>query len=291
MQCSNNMKQLGLALHGYCETHGCFPPAGIGYGWCTNQTSADPSVHNSSGLIMLLPYLEQQGLYDLYDQRQCACTATGGSGALAGDPVTTSNNAKVVSTRVTAFICPSDSGEPYLDEAVDPPQYCIKPGSGLKGAKTNYDFSVNYQSYARCNYWTQICALGTSDQIARRRMFGENSNCLVVDVKDGLSNTIAMGETLYSVYNGRCPAWGYRAWVMVGVDVGYNKLHGINSWAFNGTYTPGVLGTFASVGSSHPGGAHVLFGDGSVHFLNENTDLSTLEALSGMADGQVVSAP
>jgi prepilin-type N-terminal cleavage/methylation domain-containing protein/prepilin-type processing-associated H-X9-DG protein len=290
IHCGNNVKQLGVALHGYHETYGCFPPAGIAYGWCAGSAQyGDKKILNANGLMMLLPYLEQTPLYDMYDQKQCACNLMSGgtaaytsTGTLCGDPVT-SGNAKVVSTRAAVFGCPSDAGDPYLDETKVWNKYVVKPGSGVKGVKTNYDFSVNQESML-CNYWKH-------SGLAKRQMFAENSDCRIADVKDGTSNTIAMAETLYDVYNGPGMAWGYRAWVMIGVDVAYG---GINNWAFNdGTYkpTPGRLGSWSYAGSLHPGGAHVLMADGSVHFLSENTDSVILERLTSMADGQIVAIP
>jgi prepilin-type N-terminal cleavage/methylation domain-containing protein len=288
LQCGNNLKQLGVALHGYHEAHGCFPPAGVAYGWCGNPQYGDKTVHNASGLMMLLPYVEQMSLYNSYDQKQCACSLMAGppwggasSGTLSGDPVS-SGNAKIVSTRLAVFSCPSDTGEPYLD---DSPYYGIKPGSGFRGAKTNYDVSADIVGYSECNYWSRA-------NVGTRRMFGENSKCRMADVRDGASSTIAMAETLYNVYNGQCSAWGYRAWVMVGIDVG---LGGINNWTnIYGTYVepiPGRLATWASAGSLHPGGAHVMVADGSVHFLNEDTDSVILEQLSAIADGKAVAIP
>ena len=102
MQCTNNMKQLGVALHGYHATHECFPPEGIAYGFCCPNPSNptfphDTSIHNGSGLVMLLPYLDQVPLYSEFDQTQCAsnvlgwltCSPPGAS--LAGDAVTSGN--------------------------------------------------------------------------------------------------------------------------------------------------------------------------------------------------------
>ena len=65
MTCSNNLKQLGIALHNYHDTYTRFPPAGLNYGWC--QTPPPPTnfpqdrILNANGLAMMLPYYEQRG--------------------------------------------------------------------------------------------------------------------------------------------------------------------------------------------------------------------------------------
>jgi prepilin-type N-terminal cleavage/methylation domain-containing protein len=70
-QCTNHMKQMGLALHNYHSSFNCFPPGGINYGWASNASTepADKLVLNFNGLVCLLPYVEQQALYDKYDFR------------------------------------------------------------------------------------------------------------------------------------------------------------------------------------------------------------------------------
>ena len=71
-QCTNNMKQLGLALHNYHDTHLVFPPAGLDYGLAMTGGTEPPgkTVKNMNGLVLLLPYLEQQPLFDKFDCRQ-----------------------------------------------------------------------------------------------------------------------------------------------------------------------------------------------------------------------------
>ena len=156
MQCGNNLKQIGLALHGYHAAYICFPPAGIGYGWCSYPT--EKYILNASGLMMLLPYLEQTGMYNAYDQNHCACDLTVGfppssantaTGQLMGDPVT-DGNAKVVSMPLAVYTCPSDAGDPL--EPISP-YYGIKNGnSTYRSAKTNYDFSVSTYKQI-CDWW------------------------------------------------------------------------------------------------------------------------------------------
>ena len=294
MQCSNNLKQIGLALHNYHAAQKSFPPGGLGYGWCgwsSHPEWSTPSVHNKNGLLMLLPYLEQQPLYDGFDQRQCACNNTDGNGcsscrepndaqgALAGD-VEASGNAQVVSQRLAVFSCPSDNGDPFLPAGDR--NYGVKTGTDYRGAKTNYDFSTSNDFY--CSAWKR-------ETSRSRRMFGEDSDTRVADVLDGTSHTIAVAETCYDVWNGRCPAWGYRAWVMVGIDVGRYQ---INRWNWP-PYLPeprrGQLRSWAHAGSLHPGGCHLLLADGSVHFAMETTDLVVLEALSSMAGSDLAKFP
>jgi len=293
--CTNNMKQLGLALHNYHSAHGSFPPAGIGYGWCRypgHPEWCSPVVLNISGWTMMLPYLEQQPLYDQYDMEQCATNAMHGNpsccgpneaqGELAGDSVT-SGNAKVMSTRLDIFACPSDTGRPFL--SATSACYGIKPGSGYAGAKTNYDFSVDgtHSTGYSCNSYKR-------KPMRLKRMFGENSGTRFRHVGDGTACTIAIAETCYEVVNGECAAWGYRGWVQVGIDVGTN---GINQWDSHWVTIPrrGTLGSWAFAGSLHPGGCHVTFADGSVHFLMETTDTVILEALSTMAGKDFVQVP
>src|SRR5262249_60117323 len=100
-----------------------------------------------------------------------------------------------------------------------------------------------------------------------RRMFGENSDTRQAMIVDGTSNTVMIAETTLEVYNGRTPAWAYRGWVQVGIDPG---LAVINDWTYNSSTgpivpQPGRVGSWARMGSRHPGGAHAAFADGSVH--------------------------
>jgi prepilin-type N-terminal cleavage/methylation domain-containing protein len=289
-QCLSNFRQLGVALHNYHAAVGRFPPSGLGYGWCKYpQYNAGATAQNVNGLLLMLPYLDLQAMYDQYNHSAAAsnvmlgyCSPCGAAGPLAGDPVT-SGNATIVARRLSIFTCPSDSGPPFLGSDQ---WYGIANGQPYYGAKTDYDFSVDgtMDTGYECQGWSRR---------ARnvRRMFGESSTTQVRDVTDGTAHTIAMAETLYEILNGECAPWGYRGWVQVGVDVG---TKGVNAWSSDwtgGTPRWGQLGTWASAGSMHPGGCHVLLGDGSAQFLSETTDTIVLEYISTMAGGETVSYP
>ena len=275
--CQNNFKQIGLALHSFHAIRRGFPPGGMDYGWCQHPANGGTqTVRNYNGLLFLLPHLEESVIYEQFDQDHAAlnrtqgnnhcCAPTSTLGVLLGD-AGTSGNFELSKTLLQVFICPSDIGEPFLD---------------TEAAKTNYDFSAskNFQ----CGEWSRA-------DPTTQRMFGENSTTRAANITDGLSNTIAMAETLRDLFSGRATAWGHRDWVMVGIDVGRNK---INSWQWpNVIEEPrrSQLREFAHAGSLHGDGTHVLMADGSTQFLSESTDQFVRERLAAMADGQVVDFP
>lgn len=286
-QCGNNLRQLGLALQRYHESYACFPPGGIGFGWCRYPEYGDPHVLNRNGLVLLLPYLEQEALHAKMDSSQCnanimsgagctGCEPNASLGVLSGD-AETSGNAALETKILSVLACPSDAGDPYLPAG--DVYYGIKPGTAHRGAKTNYDFIA--RGNFECNFWNR-------EPKESRYMFGENSRTSAAMVRDGLSTTAAMAERTYNVLNGSGVAWAYRGWVMTGVD----PAHGLNRWEFY-TYPriPGRLGSWQYGGSQHPGGANLLLGDGSVHFYSETTALPLLEGISTIAARDRVMVP
>lgn len=277
-QCKNNLKQIGLALHNYLDVHSVFPPATIAKGQC-NTGKTNPLVLNATGWTMLLPFIDQGPMYNLYDHNQAAGHYTAGAlaGTLVGD-ADLSGNAEIVSTPLTVLTCPSDDGDPF--QQLGSPHYSITSTSQFQGAKTSYDFSV-INDYYNCNGWR-------SRSSTTRRMFEDNSYCKPRDVTDGMSNTVAVAETRFSVYNGRAPSWGYRGWVMIGIDFG---TYPINQTYYTGVDRAPALGSWAYPGSLHVGGCQVVLGDGSVRFVSENIDSNTRRKMASMADGEVVEIP
>ena len=68
MKCSNNLKQIALALHNYLSAMGTFPSGGKSYSWCGNSSNTgDSTTYNGNGLLLLLPYLEQSALYQKFN--------------------------------------------------------------------------------------------------------------------------------------------------------------------------------------------------------------------------------
>lgn len=296
--CKNNLKQIGLALHNYHDTHSVFPYSVSHAGAITAGTAAPGSsarapentVLNHRGWLMLLPYLDQAPLYNQVDFSLATGAYIRGGGNLPGglapgDPGNA--NDLVVSQSLTALLCPSDNGPTHYT-TTSSANYSIAPGSTTElGAFTNYDFSVQRTSSSD-NIWAQ-------ESLATKRLFGIDSCSKIRDITDGTSNTVAVAETLRSTWNGVSQTWGYAKWVGHGVDLTYSR--GINfnvccSWDSPPfARTPVLtsrLGDWSTVGSNHTGGAQVVLADGSVRFISENIDATTRNRLAYISDGQPV---
>jgi prepilin-type N-terminal cleavage/methylation domain-containing protein/prepilin-type processing-associated H-X9-DG protein len=296
MSCTNNMKQLGLALHNYHDTYKVFPSATYSHKACNPNAAAVPSnpAMNASGWLTALPFFEQGSVADRYNKNECPSIATASGAAspspLIGNPVTNGNGA-LVCEKLPIFICPSNPSKDWFISlaAANTVFYCVSPGSNMQGAHTNYDFSVNCTVI--CNHWGS-----TLNPQNVKRMFGENSNTTLGMVTDGTSNTIMIGETTLDVVNGEGNAWGFRGWVMIGVDPACTQQtgRGINVW-FRATTPnariPGQLGSWAWAGSNHPGGCNFVMGDGSVSFVSQTIDFTLLTNLSTMSGGIPASLP
>lgn len=300
-QCQNNCRQIGVALHNYHDAHKVFPPGGLDYGWSGDMAGtgatepANKLVKNTNGLALLLPYLEQQTMHSRLNFGE-AFSHVGPAPQTQGNirpsirPIAgnagTSGNAAVLGEIVPVFVCPSDRRDMiYLGTTG---VYAILNGSGVAGVKTNYDFSAYRSDYWTFNDWTTMSP-------SVKRMFGENSDTNTASVTDGTSNTIAVGETCHWVANGSCPAWGFRGWVMTGVDlaVGINEftIPATYTWVADRTTILGRLRDWGLVGSAHPGGANIVLGDASVRFVSENTDRTVLAAIATMSNAEVVQVP
>lgn len=275
--CKNNLKQLGLALHNYNETHKVLPYSVSHSGSCSggSASTAGTVTLNHRGWLLLLPFLEQSNLYNKFNSSVASGSYNPSGGTIVAPGAAGNPNDEVVSTIVKAFHCPSDS-TPEVYTTTSSPHYSISPGnSTLQGVFTNYDFSTNSE-YSTCTNWGSL-------GITSRPMFGFNGCAKFRDVTDGMSNTVAVVETTRYVANGEGTAWGFAKWVGNGTNfAGAN----INTWYATGPV--GYLASWGYSGSLHTGGCHVLLGDGAVRFVSENIDATTRVYLSYIGDGKVL---
>jgi type II secretory pathway pseudopilin PulG len=280
--CKNNMKQIGLSLHNYHETHRVFPPSAVttianivdcpGYG-----------VPDISAFTLLLPYIDQAPLYNLYNFD----LGQGGGSSPLGRNV----NANVSNNNIPSLICPSDP-----NQLVQITGACVKapfPACENNGG-TNYTLCAG--NVAAWPFVTNNQAGNFSPDIGG--LFLTNGKKSLADVTDGSSNTFAGGEVLWVDHsynyssgngNGGKPSWS----AGIGTQIAFSSAGGINAnWPCKGpttTVNHGTCGTArnAALQSKHVGGAHVLMADGAVRFLSENISQTTLDALATRATGEV----
>jgi prepilin-type N-terminal cleavage/methylation domain-containing protein/prepilin-type processing-associated H-X9-DG protein len=268
MQCANNLKQLGLGLHNYHSTYNCFP-AGDSIGL---PTQCDPAsdCRGNSIWIQLLPYLEMQGIYDTYDQKVKWGWANW---------IFTAAGKACTAQPVTGYRCPSDpDGQKYPNIR----NYFAVSGGKTPATGSNGNGNVYTDGLFTINRW-----------FAMR------------DIKDGSSNTIAIGESSHHHWDG--PAGGYP---------GYQTPEGGPTfWSWGGAcYPTGITGyaharcarsTRYAINSTlvltnsnrdvpftsrHPGGAHFVCADGHVSFLSDTIDLLRVyQPLSTIAGEEVIS--
>lgn len=276
-QCANKMKQLGVALHNYLDTHKVFPPAQVANRDCANAATLVPQGYtamNLNGLVLLLPFLEHQALYDQADFLSAFGTGVHTSitpvPPLAGGGVSAANAAFVAQNAPPPFVCPSDADEAYR-------------------RRTNYDFIV-YRAWDRCSQWG-------SNGPTTRTMFEDNSFCSTQHITDGTSNVVAMTESFRSCCcNGSNAEWAQRGYTQVGLSLlrnppnytYYNVTWGTPPYECSVQYAGKRLGDWMNTGSFHPGGLHILLGDASVRFMSETSDATLRNRLSVIADGEPI---
>jgi prepilin-type N-terminal cleavage/methylation domain-containing protein/prepilin-type processing-associated H-X9-DG protein len=301
MQCSNNLKQMGLGIHNYESAYKQVLPRRGGTAGGGNGSRFDGNYRRVSGFVFMLPFIEQTAMAD-----QVASGATlsngwvippGGPAGWFGHP-----EWQPWRTQVPTYLCPSD----------------LNPGQQGNTAGNSYAFSLGDSMGTNWN----------ADNFNSRGMFGTH---LVVrrfrDAIDGLTNTIAMSERPWPMGNiGLTTAAGQRSlgvtvvhpavmtspvtclanaagtqlvpgvqfkarfgslWTDAQVErVGFNTVLAPNSVSCVNDANPNAdsTGGAANAGSYHPGGVNALLMDGSVRFITSSIDTGNT-ALPAVASG------
>jgi len=296
-QCTNNLKQIVLAMHNYHDTYGTFP---ISVGWHSRGRQ-----ENFSDKVMMLPFLEQKSAYDQTDWRRHAWDSGGWHG---------NDNIQTQSMRLPVFNCPSNVNE-------------VGTGSG------NFTYAINMGTTYRPPHdgtSAQFAGDGNHNGVGAyffspREVSGRPSDTAVkfASITDGTANTAAYSEFVIQggdqstrgdtklhrsqvyhwAYNGNTtakrrqdclnqtgfsgrPGWRGRswAWSFIGVGSAYNHTMLPNEKSCHG-YTGDWLGsTMMAAGSEHPGGCQVGMADGSVQLVTESVEAKVWWAM-GTRDG------
>jgi prepilin-type N-terminal cleavage/methylation domain-containing protein/prepilin-type processing-associated H-X9-DG protein len=317
IQCTNNLKQLGLAFANYESSQNSFPSADIWgkNGLCSGWGFGN-SCQNTPWFVLMLPYIEQGPLSNAFNMS----IGTEGPGYL-GFLI----NSTVEITKINSFQCPSDNQNTFS----------IAVLAGLAGISgPNWQVSKgNYGvNWGNCDYGQGIDS-GSSfvgQNKFKTSPFGLNAGetgpllTRIASVTDGLSNTHFCSEILQGAsddirgliwgdnpgggsYMTRFAPNGYQDYWGAGIN-----MDALPSFASSGVgtspATPGTLcdsqpaqglacyavanegSEYVAARSRHPGGVNSLFGDGSVHFMKNSINIPTWMALGSIAGGEVISS-
>jgi len=296
-QCLNNVKQLGIAVLNYEGTHGRCPPGAVASGdWkelydecqvdlesCKYHIKghARNGRNGASWMVFILPFVEQQVLYDSWDFTKSVA-----------------RNEPVARQDIGTFYCPTrrtgirqsdiDNGLMFLGWDQGGTDYggCIGGGNGFLDCN-----SGSSNCSPPCKHEIHILRTGGGGNVTPPDLgvFALDAGRRLREITDGTSKTIAIGEVqrLYGpetvtfcsrisddgwAVGGSATIFETDADLTVDDNLGYG---GINS------------GYFANPGSEHPGGAHFGMVDGSVHFLSENMSEFVLDDMGSCAGGEV----
>ncbi len=291
MQCSNNLKQIGLAMHMHHDTYKKFPPlSASSCCWGTWQLPA-------------LQFIEQGNLYNLYQNYGGSDTVN--TNFPAQGTTTTPprygaapNNTNVTTKRIATFTCPSDTPNAPLSN-ITSHNYAGVTGNG----STNVGSLVAGPAPNPAGYAVRP---GIFDPTLFENVtpvtnppVKQNKKNTMASVSDGLSNTLMVGEILQG------KGTDLRGFTWWGSAAGVSTYYGPNSTSpdivtqncSNDPLTnlpciaPGAAPYVNVMRSRHTGGVQSAMGDGSVQFFSQSIDIPTWMNLGSMADGNTVSIP
>ena len=318
-QCRNNLKQLGIALAAYESQYHLYPPSFVRQ---ADGSPPPPPVPFAdlryrghwTGYHMLLPFLDQQPLYNKYNFDETWLSPLNNADLHPSWPLN--------QTRLPGLICPST---PRAGNVIGGDQPAADPPHWMAGAPTDYSFSHGADVHrdlpgddagcpnGRLAYWSLYPK-------RTRGPFGYNSDCRPQLVRDGMSNSIFVAEKsgsrlTYAGWNSSFPQLKVEyPWAMSAVeylaptgDTGHANSYWVagpyavasdlklpncpdasltnaNPYPINPqpVIVPAVSDErpFYSFQSAHVGGSFVLLGDGGVRFLNQSINQGVLQSLA-----------
>ena len=307
--CASNLRQIGAATHQFVSFKNQRLPPGQVYDYIPNTTPL-VEFRYASTLMMLLPFLDSQRLYDAYDMSEetlYSGTTPVFSARDNGRKTIPGTSTAVRQIRMAGFVCPSDTiwnpnhfWEYRPPFSIAPYNYNASAGPdvwnpwfdssctsvhGLLPLVTAKPTSANSYSRKTGSVWSPGPFGRPRMQRAIRDTF-----CPVAAISDGLSNTLAFGESRPDCFASMRLGWGS---VQNGCGAAVTTLP-LNY----DTCQPPLPGappcnTPATIfargfGSRHPGGVSFVLCDGAVRFVSELIDYETLQKLGAKADGEIL---
>jgi prepilin-type N-terminal cleavage/methylation domain-containing protein/prepilin-type processing-associated H-X9-DG protein len=297
-QCTNNMRQIGLALHNFESAQGFFPPSGIrGTGICRPMNinvgpngNILPSGQRASSYFFthILPYMEQQALYSSYnitlDFRRV-------------------QNSTTVGTLIGTLLCPSsaNSDKYHNFDDTNTSGDTVQTGGpyrGIRTAVTDYAVSNGIEDGLAASGLVDLTD-GAQYAMLQNVTGGEPDNITrVSQVTDGLSNTIMVSESAGRPHQYRTGGLRDATFVpgegSAGGWADYDTGYTLHSFTVDGRRSPGPCFTSCFNGnedySFHPGGGNYLMGDGSVRFVKSTMNIRIYVRILTRAGGEALSA-
>jgi prepilin-type N-terminal cleavage/methylation domain-containing protein/prepilin-type processing-associated H-X9-DG protein len=264
IQCSNNLKQIGLGVLNYESANGGIPPSRTTGMAVAADAPYFPYKHSWSAA--LLPYIEQTASFSLYNYK-----------ADWDAPV----NYAAIRTYLKLFNCPMTPKQPRADTTI-----AAQPAAG------------DYHAVNAIKYWIGVNCFGyigilNADDHRLVGAMRRDQITRMTDIIDGTSNTILVAEDAGrpTFYNAQRQVYD-----PVGKEGGWADPNG--AFSLDGAYPDGTIrgpcpmncSNDSEMYSFHTGGANTVFADGSVHFLKQSIDLCMLGRLMTRAGGEVVSS-
>ena len=291
MQCSNNLRQTGLAMLNYEQSHQRLPIGVL----ATPQVPSSGLFPGFNALVQILPFLEMQSVEDQFD---------------LGASIFDASNNNVVSRHVPSYTCPSDtSGNRRTSGG--------QQQASRTWARSNVAINFGSQTYLAedggINLVTGVPNANTD--YSTNGAFQCNEGKSLRDFQDGTSTSALASEVIAGRDDEDDGTWDARGvWAFIAIgSANYTHRNTPNSGAADAVLTSGGTrhcppdapnympcttssGTLwdrfhAAARSLHPGGVHVVFADGHVGFINDEIDLLTWHWLGSIADGQSPEIP
>ena len=311
LQCVNNLKQIGLALHNYHDANSSFP---MGAGPGNTVSGIQSAKQGDSYLAAMLPQLDQAPLFNAVNFN-FGCNA---------DALGSKVNATIIVTNVSTFMCPSDPLAGNIPTGPGTNNYYASVGTttNLNNANVSIPSLANVPTSGLFAFQSvttiSACIDGTSNTVAASEAIvgGIATSFNVVDV--GLENVTAIpaaaqifdassnpAATLQGI-QACTTAWSTGTGGSIDTQRGKYWFHGaMGQSLFNTVVTPNLqqdqwtdcsstnstsLATYSNADSNHPGGVNTLFADGSVRFIKSSIAQTVWWALGTKAGGEVISS-
>ena len=294
--CTNNLKQLAISLHNHHDIFNRLPPGGTYYGTCCSP----PTYTNWA--IEILPYMEQQNVYQQYRQNEVNVSAA---------------NNLVGQQRIKTHECPSDAMKGKLEVPASGPRPAnqqwmhgsYRAVSGKANMQTGHGAWDSYEpqlwpgGVMDHTFKSFLHAIGTSYNgapVSNAAVSAMGGPERFANATDGLSTTLMLGEYTSRSTSTRGTFWAftYASYNQSSVGVEsrlYGKPYGVNNSDRTGCWgTPGLYGDQMckrAFNSEHPSAAVWALGDAAVRIISYNVDVNLLQNMATMAGGESGEVP